>query len=132
MIVVDASVLANIVGDDEAMGEAARVRAAAEGVIAIPDLADIETVSVLRRRWQAGDIPEARFRSAVEDLVALRIVRFPARPLMLRAFELRHNLTPYDACHIALAEELACPLLTLDARLSRAPGLNCVVEVLSD
>src|SRR3546814_7315214 len=50
------------------------------------------------------------------------IVRFPTSPLMVRAYELRSNLTPYDATYIALAEGLSCPLVSADARLARAPG----------
>ena len=96
----------------------------------MPDLGDVETVAVLRKRWIAGDLSDRRFRTAVEDLLALPITRFPTGPLMTRAYELRVNVTAYDASYIALAEGLACPLLTADARLARAPMVNCPVEVL--
>lgn len=98
--------------------------------MAAPDLVDIETVSVLRKRWQAGDLTERRFAAALGDLAALDFIRYPGLPLMPRAFELRDNLTPYDAAYIAVAEGLGCPLLTADARLARAPGIRCRVEVL--
>ncbi len=129
MIVLDASVLAVVVGDDAHDGPVARARLAAEGAAAVPDLADVETVSVLRRRWRAGDLTDVRFRDAVDDLLRLPLDRYPVGRLMMRAFELRHNVTPYDACYIALAEGLGCVLLTADARLSRAPGIACRVEV---
>lgn len=130
MIVVDASVLANVVGDDEASGNLARARfAAAEGASA-PDLVDVETVSVLRRRWLAGDVSERRFRFAVDDLLALPITRFPVGPSMPRAFELRAHVTAYDACYVALAEVLECPLITADRGLANAPMTTCVIEVL--
>lgn len=131
MIVVDASVLANVVGDDTADGSLARERLAAESDVSTPDLADVETVAVLRRRWLAGDLSDDRFANAVTYLGALPIERFPTGPFMLRAFELRANVTAYDATYVALAEYLDCRLLTGDARLSRAPGIRCDIDVLT-
>jgi predicted nucleic acid-binding protein len=132
LIVVDASILANAVGDDSQAGRVARARLLAAGEASAPDLVDVETVSVLRRRWLAGDVTARRFRSAVDDLLALPLVRVPTGPLMSRAYELRANATPYDAAYVALAEVLACTLVTADARLSRAPGIRCAVEVLQN
>ena len=130
MIVVDASVIANVVGDDEAAGQLARARLAAASAVSAPDLVDVETVSVLRRRWLAGDLSDERFRGAVDDLLALPITRFPVGPFMVRAFELRANITAYDACYVALAEALDCPLITADRRLANAPMTTCETEVL--
>jgi predicted nucleic acid-binding protein len=130
VIVVDASVLANVVGDDEAAGQLARARLAAASAVSAPDLVDVETVSVLRRRWLAGDLSDERFRGAIDDLLALPITRFPVGPLMLRAFELRANITAYDACYVALAEALDCPLITADRQLANAPTTTCTTEVL--
>ena len=126
MIVLDASVLANVVGDDGTAGRAARARLAAARDASVPDLADVETVSVLRKRWLAGDLTDRRFRSAVDDLLALPLTRFPSGPLMIRAYELRANVTAY----IALAEGLTCALVTGDSRLAKAPGTNCAIEIL--
>ncbi len=131
MIVVDASVLANVVGDDSDVGKAVRARLAAAGDATAPDLVDVETVAVLRKRWMAQDLSDRRFRSAVDDLLALPIVRYPTGPLMVRAFELRANVTAYDATYVALAEGLGCTLLTADARLARSSAVTCAVEVLS-
>ena len=131
MIVVDASVLANVVGDDSDVGKAVRARLAAAGDAVAPDLVDVETVAVLRKRWIAKDISDRRFKSAVDDLLALPIVRYPTGPLMVRAYQLRANVTAYDATYVALAEGLQCTLLTADARLARSPAITCVVEVLS-
>ncbi len=64
------------------------------------------------------------------DLVSLPIVRFPTAPLMIRAYELRSNVTPYDATYVALAEGLACPLVSADRRLAKAPGIRCDVDIL--
>ncbi len=130
MIVVDASVLANVVGDDEAAGQLARARFASASAVSAPDLVDVETVSVLRRRWLAGDLSDERCRVAVDDLLALPITRFPVGPMMVRAFELRANITAYDASYAALAEALDCPLITADRRLANAPMTTCRTEVL--
>ena len=129
MIVVDASVLANIVGDDTKVGDAARARLASCTAAAVPDLADVEAVAVLRKRWLAGDITARRFKAAVDDLIALPIVRYPTSPLMHRAYALRANVAAYDATYVALAEGLTWTLLTADGRLARAPAVRCHVEI---
>jgi predicted nucleic acid-binding protein len=131
VIVVDASVMANVVGDDGPVGRMARSRVATAAHLAAPDLVDVETVAVLRKRWRVGDLTGRRFKAAVDDLLALPVDRFPTGPLMVRAYDLRANVTPYDAAYIALAESLGCTLLTADARLSRAPGIRCQVDLLS-
>jgi predicted nucleic acid-binding protein len=132
VIVVDASVLANVVADDTPVGARARARlAAASGDVSAPDLVDVETVSVLRRRWRSGDLTLVRFEEAIEDLLALPITRFPVGPLMRRAFTLRDNVTPYDAAYVALAEALNATFVTGDGRLSRASGTVCAIELLT-
>jgi predicted nucleic acid-binding protein len=130
VIVIDASVLANAVADDETPGVLARRRLQAAGAASAPDLVDVETVSVLRRSWLHGDLTDDRFRFAVDDLLALPIARFPTGALMPRAFELRANVTAYDACYVALAEALDRPLVTADERLANAPTTTCPVEIL--
>ncbi len=129
MIVVDASVLANVVGDDGPDGHEARQLLAVEQQVSLPDLADVETVAVLRRRWLAQSIDDRRFADAIDDLAALPFRRYPTLGLMRRAYELRANVTAYDAAYVALAEALGCDLLTADQRLARAPGLACLVRV---
>ena len=131
MIVVDASVLANAVGDDGKHGADARRELRSAGDAAIPDLANVEVVSVLRKRWMAGDLTLGRFADAVEDLADLPLARYPMASLLFRIFELRANLTPYDAVYVALAEALECPLLTNDRALARAPGLQCEIRVVT-
>jgi predicted nucleic acid-binding protein len=131
VIVVDASVLANAVGDDTAEGDLARQRLGVEFDVAMPDLADGETVAVLRRRWLAGDLSDRRFADGVAVLAALPIERFPTAPMMPRAFELRANVTVYDATYVALAEHLDCRLVTGDARLAHAPGVRCEIEIVA-
>jgi len=130
VIVVDASVLANVVGDDGEPGRRARAAVRDHQLLA-PDLVDVEVLAVLRKRWLAGDLDDARFEVAVDDLVQLPAERYPTRPLLRRAHELRANVTPYDAVYVALAEATGVPLLTADRRLSGAPGVRADVLVLS-
>lgn len=130
MIVVDASILANALADDGADGAKARNRLTDAAQLAAPDLIDVETVAVLRKRWIAGDLIDQRFSDAIEDLEDLDLTRYPMLPLMRRAFELRANVTAYDATYVALAERLDCTLLTADQRLATAPTITCPVDVL--
>ena len=130
MIVVDASVLANALGDDDHDGRAARELLTAGGTLAAPDLVDVETAAVLRRRWLAETLTTERFEQAVDDLVDLRLIRYPTRILVRRAFELRPSVAAYDACYIALAEALESPLWTADRRLAGAPGCRCSIHVI--
>lgn len=130
MIVVDASVVANALADDGDDGDVARRRLISAPGLAAPDLVDVETVSVLRRRWRAGDLTARRFSTAVDDLADLAMVRLPTLPLMRRAYELRAHVTANDATYVALAEHLRWVLVTADGRLSRAPGIRCAVEVI--
>ena len=130
MIVIDASVLANVVGDDGSDGQRARLEFRTAGDVAAPDLADVETVAVLRKRWIAGTVSDQRFAAAVDDLGELDIDRYPAVRFMRRAYELCTNVTVYDSAYVALAETLGCELLTADQRLAHASGPRCAIRVL--
>lgn len=131
IVVVDASVLVNVLADDAANGRRARAELRAAGDVAAPDLVDVETVAVLRRHWLAGTLSARRFAAAIEDLEMLAIDRYPTLGLMRRAYELRANVSAYDAAYVALAETLGCALLTADGRLANAPGKRCAVRVLT-
>jgi predicted nucleic acid-binding protein len=85
LIVIDVSVLANVVGDDGSDGQRARLAFRDADDVAAPDLADVETVAVLRKRWIAGAVSDERFAAAVDDLRQLDIDRYPARGFMRRA-----------------------------------------------
>jgi len=130
VIVVDASVLANVIGDDGSDGRLARAELRAAGQLAAPDLVDVETVAVLRKRWLAGTLSERRFATAIGDLEVIDLDRYPALALMRRVFDLRANVTAYDATYVALAQVLRCELLTADRRLGGAPGARCTIRVL--
>ena len=129
MIVVDASVLANAIGDDGPDGAVARAALSGQD-LSVPDLVDVEVVSVLRRRWLAKTMTARRFALAVGDLRSVPADRYPVLPFMPRAYELRSSVSPYDATYVALAEQLDCILITADARLSRARGPRCPITVL--
>lgn len=127
---IDASILANVVGDDGVDGRRAREALRAGVDIAAPDLVDVETVAVLRKRWLAGTVDDRRFAEAVADLLQLDFERVPTIRLVRRAYELRANLTAYGATYVALAEVLDCELLTADRRLAHASGPRCSIRVL--
>ena len=116
-------------GDDGADGDTARARLRDED-LAAPELIDLEVVSVLRRQLSAGSLDERRALLAVDDFRDLPMQRASHRPLLARCWELRGNLTAYDAAYVALAEALESVLLTADAHLANAPGVTCPVEVL--
>ncbi len=128
MLVVDASILAPALADAGHDGQTLRHRLRDETVVA-PDLLRIEVSSVLRRHAASGHLTPEQADAAISDLLAFPIRVFPTAPLLRRVWELRHNLTAYDGCYIALAEAVGCPLLTADRRLANAPGLRCTVEL---
>lgn len=130
MLVVDASVIASALGDDADDGDRARGRIRGQ-VLAAPELMDLEVASVLRRQLRVGALDLRRAEFALADLAALPIQRVPHEPLLRRCWELRDNLTIYDAAYVALAEALDAELLTGDRRLARATGPRCRIEVLS-
>lgn len=130
MIVVDASVLAPALADDGTIGASARARLSNERLTA-PELIDLETVSVLRGLSSAGVLEDRRATQALVHLRQLPITRVAHRTLIPRCWELRHNLTPYDAAYVALAEFLGVRLVTADTRLARSFGPTCQIDVLS-
>jgi predicted nucleic acid-binding protein len=126
--VVDASVLARVVADEGHEGDRARALLRPYR-LAAPDYCVVEVLSVIRGRVLGGRLASAAAGTAMSDFAELRIDRFDAAALAARIWELRDNLTTYDAGYVALAEALGCPLITADARIARAPGVRCVVDV---
>ena len=130
MIVVDASALVELLLDtDEAGAVAARLFDSGDS-LAAPHLIDVEAAQVLRRYAQAGEIDGRRGREAMDDLADMPIRRYPHDILLPRVWDLRHNLTAYDAVYVALAEALDAPLVTRDRRLARAAGHGAEIELL--
>jgi predicted nucleic acid-binding protein len=130
VLVVDASVLAPALAYDTPEGEVVRERLHGEEHLSAPEIVDLEVLSVWRRALRAGRLERDRSERALEDLAIMRLARMPHRPLMPRIWELRHNLSPYDAAYVALAEALDATLLTVDDRSTRGPALRCQVELL--
>jgi predicted nucleic acid-binding protein len=129
VLVVDASVLAVALADDGTDGDAARGRLRGEDLVA-PELLDLEVLSVLRGQKVAGELDARRAELALNDLSAMPIKRAPHLSLLRRCWELRDNLTTYDASYVALAEALDVLLLTGDRRIARAAGPRCQIELL--
>jgi predicted nucleic acid-binding protein len=95
----------------------------------VPHLIDVEVAQVVRRHAAAGTIAPDRGRAALADLADLPLRRYPHGFLLPRVWELRDNLTAYDAVYVALAEALDAPLLSRDRRLAAAAGHNARVQL---
>lgn len=128
MLVIDASVLAVALVDDGLDGEAVRDRMYGEQLIS-PALVDLEVVSAWRGLARAGHLDPRRLGLALDDLRDLPLQRVEHARLLARCWELRDNLTIYDAAYVALAEALGVTLLTGDQRLARSAGPQCTIEV---
>ena len=126
---MDVSALVPALLDAGGSGALARERLQAHDVH-VPELADVEVLSVVRRQVLAGSVTAERGVAALDDYRDLGLERFPHLPLLARAWQLRDAVSAYDAQYVALAELLEVPLVTADRRLSRSPGLRCTVDVL--
>ena len=129
MIVVDASVLTDALTDDGAVGDANRAALQRDPHWAAPVHLALEVASAIRGGLLGGKIMLERAADAVDVLGRLEIDPVDPVVLLPRIWQLRSNLTVYDAAYVAAAEALGCPLLTGDARLARASGLSCPVWV---
>ncbi len=95
----------------------------------VPHLLDVEVLNVLRRHTLRGILARERGATALQDLENIKMTRYPHAPLLRRIWDLRGNVTAYDAAYIALAEALDAPLVTRDTRLAQAPGNRATVEL---
>lgn len=132
MIVFDASAAIALLLNSPPHAAAVRQRLAspAESLHA-PHLVDLEVTQVIRRFVLHGDLAPARASAALRDFADLEITRYQHTMFLPRIWQLRHNLTAYDAAYIALAEVLDAPLLTLDTRLRSATGHGAHVELVT-
>lgn len=129
MIVLDASVVLEVLLRMPA-GVALEERLfESEETLHAPHLLDVEVAQVLRRYALAGEVEGERCRAALDDLAGLPLNRYPHDFLIARAWDLRANLSAYDAVYIALAKALDAPLLTRDRRLAKAPAHRARVEL---
>ena len=130
MIVIDASVLVDLLLDRRGNNRTGRVLDAVAGrPIAAPHLIDAEVAHALRCAVLRGVLPSTTGNAALVDLGLLKLRRYPHTALLPRAFTLRDNATIYDALYLALAEVLGICLLTRDRALARVPGVNAQVEL---
>lgn len=128
-LVVDASAAVALLVDDGPVGRACEAAVEAADALAAPALMPFEAGNVLRREAARGAIEPAFAALALADLGRLEVELAPFAALGGRAWELRDNLTLYDASYVALAELLGASLLTLDRRILRAPDLRCEIVV---
>jgi predicted nucleic acid-binding protein len=122
--VVDSSVLIAALVDTGASGTWAE-EVLAKGSLHAPELVRPEVMNVLRRLERAKIITTPEANGARDDLMQLEIALFTFEPFAERVWELRHNLTSYDAWYVAIAEVLSLPLATLDERLARSRIVAC-------
>jgi predicted nucleic acid-binding protein len=101
-----------------------------EETLHAPHLLDLEVAQVLRRYCVSGEMDPERGREALTDLTEIPINRYPHDVFLPRIWDLRANMTAYDAAYVALAEMLPAPLLTRDTRLASAPGHEAVIELI--
>ena len=132
MIVVDASALVDLLLDEVA-GPVLEDRLLGSGsTLHAPHLIDLEVAHAVRRRALSGSLEEGRGSTAIRDLRLVPLHRYAHDLLLGRIWELRHSVTAYDACYVALAEVLGAPLVTRDAALARTRGHEARIELVPE
>jgi predicted nucleic acid-binding protein len=129
MIVVDASALLEVLLRTRAALVVEKRLLDEHETLHAPHLIDVEVAQVIRRYAANGEIDSRRGSAALDDLAAFSMHRYPHDVLLPRVWELRNNLTAYDAVYVALAEALDATLLTRDRRLAAAAGHRARVEL---
>ena len=130
MIVVDASVVALALLDEERVGDAARDALTADNRWIMPEHWAVEVLSVIRGQLLGGRIGAAHADDAVDAVADIDPEIPPTRLLVPRIWSLRGNLTTYDAAYVAAAEKYGCTLVTADGKLARATGIACAIELI--
>ena len=129
MIVIDASALLEaLLGTPAGASVKARLSGSAEE-LHVPHLLDLEVASALRRYAINGTLAVARCEQALADLSDFPLLRHPHEHLMQRIWQLRDNLSAYDASYVALSEMLGAPLLTHDRKIAGASGHHARIEL---
>jgi predicted nucleic acid-binding protein len=129
VIVLDASAVLEVLLRTPNAEAVERRMFAARQTLHAPHLLDVEIAQVVRRYTAAGELGQERGRAALADLSDLPVHRYPHDVLLPRIWDLRHNLTAYDAAYVALAEALDAPLLTRDQRLAAAAGHHARIDL---
>jgi predicted nucleic acid-binding protein len=127
--VVDASIIVDAFSGVGEKGLRATFALESDELVA-PAHVDIEAVSGWRKQVAADHMSESGALRAIAALGQLRIERLAHEPLLRRIWELRENVSPQDAAYVAIAEQLNAPLLTTDARLTRATGPRCEFQLI--
>ena len=130
--VLDSSVVVDALVGNSAGADQARSRLAAIAVLQTPAILLAEVASALRGMTLAGYLTPGRARVALDQAGRLRMMAYPFRPFIDRVWELRANLTVYDAWFVALAERISATLVTADRRLASAVGPQCPIELVGD
>lgn len=123
-IVVDSSVIVAALlstNDDGAWAE----RVIEDGSLFAPELIRVEVTNIIRRLERSKEVTEQEANAAYADFMELDLYLHPFEPFSDRVWELRYNVTSYDAWYVALAESLGLPLATLDIRLALTKGPSC-------
>ncbi len=130
MIVVDASAILEVLLGTPAAPRIEERLFRRDEFLHVPHLLDVEVAQGLRRNALAGTMTEERGLEALRILADMRLTRHPHTRFLRRIWELRHNVTAYDAVYLALSEVLSAPLVTRDAHLAATSGHAATVEVL--
>ena len=130
MIVVDASLLVEVLLVTPVGGAAMELLFSARRPLCAPHLLDVEVAQVMRRYERTGDISAGRGSAALRDLADFPVARYPHELLLPRIWATRHNLTAYDAAYVTLAGVLEATLWTCDRKLAGAPALPAAVRLI--
>ncbi|MEU5156966.1 type II toxin-antitoxin system VapC family toxin [Glycomyces sp. NPDC021274] len=130
MIVIDTSAMIELLTSSDELGEGVRAAVAGEKLVA-PHFIDLEFSSVLRGLVLGRKLEQAKANQALESLLQSNMDRYQHTWYLPRIWELRANMTPYDASYVALAEALRAPLLTVDKKFERTPGLQCEIHCIT-
>jgi predicted nucleic acid-binding protein len=132
VIVLDASAAVDLLLQIEPQASAVSGWVTGQGKpLHVPFLFDEEVVQTLRRRNLQRELSSDRAQEALDDLQEMRLLRYPLAPLITRIWELRANMSVFDAAYVVLAETLEAVLVTCDRKLGRATGHQATIQVVS-
>jgi predicted nucleic acid-binding protein len=131
LVVVDASVLAAFYAADDSRRPETVARLSAGHALFAPAHLDAEVISALRGMAKNNAVLMKAVPDALRHLAGFPIRRMPIAPLLARMWQLRNNITPYDAAYVALAEQLEGTLITCDAKLAASSGAKCTFDLIS-
>ncbi len=131
MIVADASAILELLLRTSAAAEIESRLFRRGETTHVPALLDLEVAQVLRRYVARGELKPSRAQAALRLLIGFPMERYTHEILLSRIWELRENLTAYDAAYVVLAEALECELVTCDGRLGRSSGHGVTIRHLA-